>query len=72
MRVEISTAVKMWIVLFWVMTLCCFVSGYHHFGGICQLHIQHAGYKRFEAFTVVKVCVVIFLAMYDTIQSCRW
>jgi hypothetical protein len=32
MRFEVFPAVKMWIMIFWVVTLCSLVGCYQHFG----------------------------------------
>jgi hypothetical protein len=39
-KFEVLTAVKMLIVVFWVMTLCDLVGGYQHFRGKYCLHLQ--------------------------------
>jgi hypothetical protein len=36
MRFEVSTEVKIKVVVFWFMTLCSFVGGSHCFGAICH------------------------------------
>jgi hypothetical protein len=33
MRFEVFTAVKMWIVGYWIVTPCSLVGGYQRFGG---------------------------------------
>jgi hypothetical protein len=40
MKFEIFTAVKMWIVVFWVVTLYSIVGDYQHFRGTYNLHFQ--------------------------------
>jgi hypothetical protein len=36
-KVEVFTPVKIQVVVFWVVTLCSNVEGYHCFGGPCSL-----------------------------------
>jgi hypothetical protein len=38
MELEVFTAVKISIVVFWVVTPCSIVGGYMRFGGTCLLH----------------------------------
>jgi hypothetical protein len=38
---EFPMAVKIKIVIFWVMTPCSFMGAYHRFGGTCYLHPQN-------------------------------
>lgn len=33
-------AANTWIVVFKVMTLCCLVGGYQHFGGMCRFRLE--------------------------------
>lgn len=37
---EVFTAVKMWIVVFWVVAPCSIVGGYLRFGGKYRRHLQ--------------------------------
>jgi hypothetical protein len=37
-RFEILAAVKISIVVFWVVTPCGLIGGYQHFGGMYRLH----------------------------------
>jgi len=39
-RFEIFTAMKIQVVILWVMTPCSDVAGYQCFGGNCCLHLQ--------------------------------
>jgi len=36
-RVEVSTAVKIEVVFFWVIAPCCAVVAYQHFGRLCTI-----------------------------------
>jgi hypothetical protein len=40
MTFEVLTAVKMWIMVLWVMTPCSLVDGYQRFGESCRFHLQ--------------------------------
>jgi hypothetical protein len=44
-RFEILKAVKIWIVVFWVMMLCSIVDGYQCFGGTYHLHLLGIMYR---------------------------
>jgi hypothetical protein len=37
---EVITAVKMPIVIYWIVTPCGLAGGYQRLGGICHLHLQ--------------------------------
>jgi hypothetical protein len=40
MRLEVFMPMKIWIVVFWVMTSCSLTNGYQHFRGMYRLHLQ--------------------------------
>jgi glucan phosphoethanolaminetransferase (alkaline phosphatase superfamily) len=44
-RFEVFTEVKIWIVVFWVMTPRNLLGGYHCFGGTCHHHLPHCTLK---------------------------
>jgi hypothetical protein len=46
MRFEVFTAVKMWIVVFRVMTVHSFVGGYQSFRGTYHLYLQGGSYPQ--------------------------
>jgi hypothetical protein len=56
MRFEIFTAMKIWIVVFWVVTLCSLGDGYQRFGGVYRLHLQ--GTIKMEAILSSKPILV--------------
>jgi hypothetical protein len=39
-RFEILTAMKIHVVVFWILIPCSDVVGYHHIGGLCCLILQ--------------------------------
>jgi hypothetical protein len=39
-RLEVVTAMKIQVTVFWVTTPCSVVVGYQRFGGPCCLHLQ--------------------------------
>jgi hypothetical protein len=53
-RCEIFTAVKMLIVVFWIMTPCCLVGRYRRFGGTCRLTstLQMEAIRFFETLVI--------------------
>jgi hypothetical protein len=52
-RFEVFAAVLYQVEVFWVVTPCNVVVGYHHFGGPCCLHLQ------VEVFWVVPSCSIV-------------
>jgi hypothetical protein len=40
MTSEVFIKVKMWTIVFQVMTPCSLVGGYQHFGGTYHLHLE--------------------------------
>jgi hypothetical protein len=58
LRLEVLTAVKMTMVIFWAVTQCDFVGGYQSFGGTHCIHLQ--GETNIEAIRSSETMVIIY------------
>jgi hypothetical protein len=59
-RFEVFTAMKIQVMVFWVVMLCTVTVGYQHFRGPCCLHLQgevHGDEERERESVCVCVCV---------------
>jgi hypothetical protein len=79
---EVLITVKMWMMVFWVMTLCSLVSGYHCFGGryclpedggdMCPQnvgnHLLEARHHNPEKFCAVCLKVVPIRKSYECVE----
>jgi fatty-acid desaturase len=52
-RLEIFTAMKFHVVVFWVMTVCSVTVGFHRFGGPRCLHLQEGDSVVLQNFVIL-------------------
>jgi len=64
-------SVKIWVAVFWVVTLCTIVVGYHHYKGPCSASTPHTSHHSVGGASKVLQNIDILLHYHTVSQSRR-